>query len=144
MTSSRAIKERVPDACDGHHWHHPGAAQLPAKWSDNLAKRVLNAVLRELQELNCSVVFAAEEEAEELEEFGLMDGILGEEDLGEQLPPPIHSHQLGRDAVDPASTQNPKHRITATTGPDRNRERSQQEVAGHTAQQAAGDPEVAT
>ncbi|OLP82755.1 Ribosomal RNA large subunit methyltransferase J [Symbiodinium microadriaticum] len=103
MTSSRAIKERVPDACDGHHWHHPGAAQLPAKWSDNLAKRVLNAVLRELQELNCSVVFAAEEEAEELEEFGLMDGILGEEDLGEQLPPPIHSHQLGRDAVDPAS-----------------------------------------
>ena len=97
LTSSKAVKERVANTCDGHHWHHSGAAQLPAQWPDGLAKGVLNAVLCELQELNCSVVFAAEDEAEELEEFGMIDGILGDEDLAEQLPPPVDTHEIGRE-----------------------------------------------
>ena len=97
LTSSRAIKREIPRECKGQHWHHEGPAQLSASWPEQLAHEILEAVACELQDLNCSMVFAAEEETEEQEEFGMIDGVHQEEDLGDPTPSPEDSHEMSRE-----------------------------------------------
>ncbi|CAE7367988.1 RE1 [Symbiodinium necroappetens] len=97
LTSSRAIKREIPRECQGQHWHHEGPAQLLASWPSQLAHEILEAVACELQDLNCSMVFAAEEETEEQEEFGMIDGVHRDEDLGDPLPSPENSHEMSRE-----------------------------------------------
>ena len=87
LSASRFIKEELAKTCPGGHEHQHleggRRTRLAAKWPEQLCKSILKGAFRELQELNCSVVFAAEGELEEMEEFGTLDAIHGSEDLGE-------------------------------------------------------------
>ena len=87
LTASKFIKEELSRTCPGDHVHQVleggRRTRLAAKWPEQLCKAVLRGAFRELQDLNCSVVFAAEGELEELEEFGTLDAIHGKDDLGE-------------------------------------------------------------
>ena len=59
--------------------------RIPAKWPDQLCELVHPP--RELQDQNVSVGFGAEEETEGREEFGVIDAVLFDTDVGEELPP---------------------------------------------------------
>ena len=87
LTASKFIKEELSKTCPGDHVHQVleggRRTRLAAKWPEQLCKAVLRGAFRELQDLNCSVVFAAEGELEEMEEFGTLDAIHGKDDLGE-------------------------------------------------------------
>eukprot|EP00439_Symbiodinium_sp_Y106_P068391 s2336_g11.t1 len=97
LTSSKFVRQAVSRQCPGNHQHHAGVAQLAPRLPDQLSEVILQAILDELSDFNCAVVFAAEEEAEEYEEFGMIDGVFRENDLGEDLPPPIDHQELGRE-----------------------------------------------
>ncbi|CAE7591026.1 RE1 [Symbiodinium sp. CCMP2592] len=96
MTTSKAIKEDLVKHCPGHRHHQLGKGQL-ARWPQELGETMIHALLRELGDLNCPAVFAAEENTEEHEEFGLVDGILNDDDVGGDLPPPVDHQEMKRE-----------------------------------------------
>ena len=109
LTASRAIKQRLSQKCSGMHQHQPleggRRAKLAAQWPVELCDAILQGAMEELQAVNCSVVFAAENYTEEQEEFGMIDGVFGENDVGVGFPSPLNGQEMQREETLEESTE---------------------------------------
>ncbi|CAE7415150.1 RE1 [Symbiodinium microadriaticum] len=107
LTASPCLLEALRDHADqtrgqlaGANLGHssPRRARIAAKWTDELCDTVIKGAFAELQDLNCSVAFAAEAEFESQVEAGdTLDAVRTEEDQGEPLPPPLNDPEMNRE-----------------------------------------------
>ncbi|CAE7699666.1 unnamed protein product [Symbiodinium sp. CCMP2592] len=103
LTASEKIKGVLGRVCGpgpaaiGSRPHHRHVGGISSPWATTLCDSLVEAAYEELVSLSSSVVFAAEDEAEEHEEFGPIDAINQSEDEGDLLPPPVSTEEVRRE-----------------------------------------------